>query len=65
MSTMQFNVPSIACEGCAKTITEEILTHEPEAKVDVDVTGKTVSVESKASEASIRQMIVSVGHRVE
>ncbi|MBE9124828.1 MULTISPECIES: heavy-metal-associated domain-containing protein [unclassified Coleofasciculus] len=61
---MQFNVPSIVCEGCAKTITEEILTHEPEAKVDVDLKGKTVSVESQASEESIRQMIVAVGHTV-
>lgn len=65
MSVMKFKVPSIACEGCAKTITDEILTHESEAKVDVDVKEKAVTVETEASEESIKQMIVAVGHTVE
>ncbi|NEQ23513.1 MAG: heavy-metal-associated domain-containing protein [Microcoleus sp. SIO2G3] len=62
---MKFNVPNIACDSCAKTITEEILTHESDAKVDVDVQAKTVSVETEASEESIKQMIVAVGYSVE
>ncbi len=65
MATIKFKVPSIACDGCAKTITEGILTHEPEAKVEVDVTAKTVSVETEASEEAIKQMITSVDHTVE
>jgi copper chaperone len=65
MAAMKFNVPSIACDGCAKTITEEILTHGSGAKVDVDVKAKTVSVETEASEESIKQMITAVGHTVE
>lgn len=62
--TMQFKVPSIACEGCVDTIKKEILTHEPEATVQGDVTNKTISVDTQASEESVRQMIVSVGHEV-
>ena len=46
MATIKFKVPSIACDGCAKTITEEILSHESEAKVEVDITAKTVSVDT-------------------
>ncbi|MBW4542858.1 MAG: heavy-metal-associated domain-containing protein [Symplocastrum torsivum CPER-KK1] len=65
MATMKFKVPNISCDGCAKTITDEILTHESDAKVDVDVQAKTVSVETEASEASIKQMIVAVGYSVE
>lgn len=65
MAAMKFNVPSIACEGCATTISEGIRTHEPEAKVDVDVANKTVSVETEASQESIKQVITSVGHQVE
>lgn len=65
MAAMKFQVPSIVCDGCAKAITDEILTHESGAKVDVDVKAKTVSVESEASEESIKQMITSVGHTVE
>ncbi|MEQ9552070.1 heavy-metal-associated domain-containing protein [Coleofasciculus sp. G1-WW12-02] len=64
-NSMKFNVPSIACDACAKTISEGIHTHEPEAKVNVDVAGKTVSVETEASPESIKQMITAVGHKVE
>lgn len=64
MTVMKFSVPSITCDGCAKTITDEILTHESGAKVDVDVKQKTVSVDTGASEESIKQMIVAVGHTV-
>ncbi|MEC4984229.1 MAG: heavy-metal-associated domain-containing protein [Oscillatoria sp. PMC 1068.18] len=63
---MKIKVPSIVCQGCADTITKEIETHEPEAKVNVDLDGKTVTVnETKASEESIKQMITAVGHTVE
>lgn len=64
MTVIKFSVPSISCDGCAKTITEAILTHESDAKVDVDVKEKTVSVDTGASEESIKQMIVAVGHTV-
>ena len=62
---MQLKVPSIVCEGCADTITSEIKTHEPNAKVDVDIEKKLVTVETGASEESIRQAITAVGHTVE
>ncbi|HEY9873458.1 MAG TPA: heavy-metal-associated domain-containing protein [Candidatus Obscuribacterales bacterium] len=62
---LQLKVPSIACSGCADTITEAIATVDSDAKVNVDVTAKTVSVESQASEASIKQAIVATGHTIE
>lgn len=65
LATYTFKVPSIVCNGCAKAITDEILTHESAAKVNVDVSAKTVNVETEASEESIKQMIVSVGHTVD
>ncbi|MFB8791149.1 MAG: heavy-metal-associated domain-containing protein [Potamolinea sp.] len=65
MAAMTFKVPSMVCDGCAKTITDSILTHESDAKVEVDLKAKTVSVETEASEESIKQMIVAVGHTVE
>jgi copper chaperone len=65
MAVMNFNVPSIVCDGCAKAITDEILTHESDAKVDVDVKAKTVQIDTEASEESIKQMITALGHTVE
>ncbi len=62
---LQLTVPNISCEGCAETITESIHTMEPDAKVDVDVKAKTVTVESAASEESIKQAIVAAGYTIE
>lgn len=65
MAEMKLKVPSIVCQGCVDTIKKEILTHEPEAKVDIDMGSKMVNVNTKASEESIKQMITAVGHTVE
>lgn len=62
---MQLKVPSIVCDGCADTITKAIKTHEPNANVNVDIANKTVTVETGASEESIKQVITAVGHTVE
>ncbi|WP_422615182.1 heavy-metal-associated domain-containing protein [Gloeocapsopsis crepidinum] len=62
---LKLNVPSIVCDGCAQTITESINTMEPDAQVNVDVKAKTVTVESEASEETIKQAIVAAGHTVE
>lgn len=62
---LKLKVPSIVCEGCGNTITESIHTMEPDAKVDVDIKAKTVTVESAASEETIKQAITAVGHTIE
>lgn len=62
---LKLTVPNISCQDCAATITDSIHTMEPDAKVDVDVEAKTVTVESKASEESIKQSIVAAGYHIE
>ncbi len=62
---MQLKVPSIACSGCADTITKAIKNLESEADVQVDVEQKIVTVEAKVSEESIKQVITASGHTVE
>jgi copper chaperone len=62
---LKLKVSNIACEGCAEIITEYIHVIEPEAKVDIDVNPKTVTVESAASEESIKQVIVAAGYAFE
>jgi copper chaperone len=61
---LKLTVPNISCEDCASTIAESIHTMEPDAKVAVDVKGKTVTVES-AAEESIKQAIVAAGYTIE
>ncbi len=61
---LKLHVPSIVCSGCGDTITQAIKTVEPEAKIDVDLAAKTVTVEAKASEESIKQAVAASGHTV-
>jgi copper chaperone len=63
--TINLKVPSIVCDACATAVTKAIVTQEPEAKVDINISTKEVTVETSASEASIRQAIVAAGHTVE
>lgn len=62
---LKVKVPNIACDACGQKITESIHTMEPDAQVNVDVNSKTVTVESEASEESIKQVIVAAGYNIE
>ncbi len=61
---LKMTVTDISCDGCAESITESIHTMEPDAKVEVDVKAKTVTVESAASEETIKQAITSAGYTI-
>ena len=63
--TITLKVPSIACSGCADTITKAIAGQKPEAKVSVDVEAKMVTVDTDASTEMIKEIITEVGHTVE
>ncbi|MFM7279238.1 MAG: heavy-metal-associated domain-containing protein, partial [Microcystis aeruginosa] len=41
--TITLKVPSIACEGCANTITKAINNQQPAAQISVDVANKIVT----------------------
>jgi copper chaperone len=62
---LKMNVPNIACDDCAGKITDSIHVVEPDAKVEVDVKAKTVTVEAESSEESIKQAIVAAGYHIE
>ncbi len=62
---MKLKVPSIVCEGCGNAITNAIKTHDSNANVSVDISGKTVTIETSASEDSIKKLITELGHTTE
>ena len=62
--TINLQVPSMVCDGCVSTVKEAITTHEPKAKVDIDLETKKVTVETEASKDSIKQIITAAGHTV-
>ena len=61
---MQFNVPTIDSADSANKLKETILCSEPEAKVEIDSESKTVTINSKASEETFKQLIVAAGHKL-
>ena len=63
--TLNFKVPSMVCDGCVSTVESAIITHEPEAKVDINLATKEVKVDTEASKESISQIITAAGHTVE
>lgn len=61
---LKLNVPTLTSPEAAKEIEETILTSEPDAKVEIDVESKTVTIEAKASEETFKQLIVATGHKI-
>ncbi|ELR98543.1 heavy-metal-associated domain-containing protein [Gloeocapsa sp. PCC 73106] len=62
---LELRVPSIVCEGCVETITKELKKNLPEAKVEINLETKMVSVDTRASEAEVKEIIIATGHTVE
>ncbi|MDX2244275.1 MAG: heavy metal transport/detoxification protein [Leptolyngbyaceae cyanobacterium bins.302] len=61
---LKITVPTLDSAEKAQTLKETILTSEPDARVDVDVDSKTVTIEAKASEETFKQLIEASGHQV-
>ncbi len=62
--TLEINVPTIKCSGCANTVTRSITDIDPSAIVKVDLATKLVTVETQAAETTVKEAIASSGHTV-
>lgn len=62
---MQFNVPTLDSPKAANELKETILTSEPNAKVEVDLDSKMVTINSEASEETFKELIVATGHKID
>ncbi|MBD1842773.1 heavy-metal-associated domain-containing protein [Cyanobacteria bacterium FACHB-63] len=62
--SLQLTVPNMACSACSDTITNAIKSIDPDATVTADPKTKLVSIETQASEASIKQAIADAGYTV-
>ena len=61
---IKFNVQGMTCGGCARAVTNAVQQADPAASVDVDLAGKTVSVESSADPARLKAAIEDAGYTV-
>jgi copper chaperone len=63
---LQLQVPSMVCDGCANTVTQAIHAVDNTANVAVDLTSKSVSVDTNATDGTaIVAAIIATGHTVE
>jgi len=63
MSTI-FKVPSIACEGCALTITKAIKEQYPNLQVEIELESKEVIIEDSTNFETVKSLIESSGYPV-
>ena len=62
MMTIQLKIPDMACGACAETITKAVQAIDPQAQVAADTQSKRVTIETQASESSVKNAIVSAGY---
>ncbi len=60
----ELQVKGMSCGGCARNVTKLVQSVDRTAKVEVDLAGKKVRVESKASLEAIAAAISGAGYPV-
>ena len=58
---MQFQIDNMACGGCARSVTKAIHSVDPQAKVDIDLNLKRVTVESGADQSAVAAVLEDAG----
>lgn len=61
---LKLHVPTLNSSEDAENIKETILTHEPDAQIDIDLDQKTITIEAKASEETFKQAVTAAGHQI-
>lgn len=61
---IEFKVPGMTCGGCVRSITGALQRVDPNAQIGVDLSGKMVSVSSRARVEQLRQAIEGAGFEV-
>jgi copper chaperone len=61
-TTLAFTIPDMTCGHCAKTITGAVLSAYPDAKIDIDLTSKRVSIENAGDRAAVLSVIEAEGY---
>lgn len=59
-----FNVNGMTCAHCERAVISSIQSRDADARVEVDLDAGVVRVESRLSEAAIREAIEEEGYQV-
>ena len=61
----QFTVPGMTCGGCARRVTNAILSVDPEAQVITDPPARDVTVTTRADVQALVAALVEAGYPAE
>ena len=59
---IEFNVPAMSCGHCAGVITQTLKQVDPQARVEVDLSGKKVKVESSVNPQALASALADAGY---
>jgi len=59
---VRLKIEAMTCGGCAKSITKAIESVDPKAKIDVDIEGRLVTVDSTTNVNSLIEVIHEAGY---
>ncbi|MBE9108726.1 heavy metal transport/detoxification protein [Nodosilinea sp. LEGE 07298] len=60
----QFKVPTLGDQQSEQELKKLILTSEPDANIDINSQAKTITISSRASEETFKELIVAAGHNI-
>lgn len=58
-----YRVDGMTCGGCAASVTKAIQALQPEAKVDVDIEAKTLTVDGLDDETAVQGAVTDAGFK--
>lgn len=59
---LEFNVPAMSCGHCVGAVTQALKQADPQARVEVDLAGKTVKVESSSDRQALTDALTQAGY---
>ena len=59
---VEFNVPAMSCGHCVGVITQTLKLVDPQARVEADLAGKKVKVDSSADRQALASALVDAGY---
>lgn len=60
---IEFNIPNMSCGHCVKAVTEAVRSVDPQARVEVDLAGKHVKVESGQPREPLARALAEAGYQ--
>lgn len=60
--TLQLTVPNMACDACAKNITNAVKALDSSATVIADPKTKQVDIETETAETAVREALEQAGY---